>query len=74
MEIGPDGVEQFVFRYKFSWALDQTAQDFEGLRRKQNTVLSPPQQRIGPIEPKLAKGKLACSHGCDPHSPDTSRS
>jgi hypothetical protein len=74
VEVGPDGVEQFVLSYQFSGAFDQTAQQLERLRRQHDTVLSSPKQGVGPIKPKLTKGKLACSHGCDPHSPDTCRS
>ena len=63
MEIGPDGGQQFVLRDQFSRAPDETTQDFERFRREDDTVLSSPQQGIGPIKPKLAKGKLACTHG-----------
>jgi hypothetical protein len=70
MEIGPDGVEQFIFGYQFSRPLDETTQHFEGFRREYDALLSSPQQGIGPIKPKLAKGKLACTHGCAPQRPD----
>jgi len=63
VKIGPDGGQQFVLGDQFPWALDETTQYFERFWREDDTVVSPPQHCIGPIEPKLAKGKLACTHG-----------
>jgi hypothetical protein len=68
VEIGPNGSQQFVLRDQFSGALDEATQYFERLRREDNAVLSSPKQGIGPIKPKLAKGKLACTHGSTPQS------